>query len=137
MGRYCSRSEPGITVNCVCPGLVQTNIMPKAISDATPEEHLTLASTVIGAIMTFIEDDSLTAKVAECSGKNVYYVPPKDWADDTTKYIYSGASWQNADRGLLMKQVVEMKAALAKNLGEEVSSTSNGDRSLSDVMKNI
>lgn len=118
MGRHCTRQETSITVNCVCPGLVRTNIMPEAISDATPKEHLTQVSTVVSAIEKFLNDDSLNGQAAECSGSNIYIVPPKDWADETTKYIYSGASMMNADKNALMQQIAQKQAALTKNLEE-------------------
>jgi len=90
LGAILKEKQEPITVNCLCPGLVPTNIVPKALIDAYPEEKLTPISTIIKAVEGFINDDSITGQAAECSGKNVYYVPVKEYPDPEAEYLVGG-----------------------------------------------
>jgi len=116
MGHHFLQTKEGITVNCICPGLVPTNIMPGAIAQATPKEHITPLATIVRAVEAFINDDSLQGKVAECSAESITYRPPNEYRDEATKYIYSGAAFHAADKEVLAKQMAEMKNILATSL---------------------
>lgn len=116
MGQQLKQSGEPITVNCICPGLVPTNIMPDAITQATPKEHITPLTTVVRAVEGFINDDSLQGQAAECSAQSITYRPQLEYADETTKFIYSGVATANADREALARQLAEKKEILATSL---------------------
>lgn len=80
--------EP-ITVNCICPALVDTGIAQTPMAVAPPE-YVTPKSTVVRAVAGFVDDDSLTGQVAECSGENIYYRNQPEWANDGSKYVLTG-----------------------------------------------
>ncbi|KIW77786.1 hypothetical protein AYO21_06904 [Fonsecaea monophora] len=80
--------EP-ITVNCICPGLVHT-ALTKIYSFTCPEEYITPASTIVKAVMNFIDDDSLTGQAAECSGENIHYRQRPEFSDDKAAFICGG-----------------------------------------------
>jgi 15-hydroxyprostaglandin dehydrogenase (NAD) len=95
--------EP-ITVNCICPGLVlpapnyfipipdsyrrlvDTGLTQVLIALAPPE-YLTPKSTIVRAVTGFIDDDSLTGQVAECSLGNVHYREQPEFGDDGAEYV--------------------------------------------------
>lgn len=118
LGQGFAKVDEPITANCVCPGVVRTNIMPAALVDATPEEFRTPIATVVKAVLGFIDDDKLQGKVAECSGENIYFVGTKGYPDQATEYVYSDKTRGRVDGALLMKQMTEMRATLSRNLGE-------------------
>ena len=103
-------------MNCICPGLVPTNIMPEVISQATPKEFVTPLSTIVRAVEGFINDDSLQGQVAECSAESITYRPPNEYKDEATKYIYSGAAVAASDPEVLKMQIAEQKKTLAQSL---------------------
>lgn len=103
-------------MNCVCPGLVPTKIMPDAITQATPKEHVTPLTTVVQAVEGFINDDSLQGQAAECSAQSITYRPQLEYADEATKFIYSGVAVVNADKAALARQMAEKKEILAESL---------------------
>ena len=76
-----------IRVNCVCPGFMQTPLTPSNMHQALPKNIITPISSVVGAIQGFLEDSSLTGKIAECSGLNIHYREPPEYLDDATEYI--------------------------------------------------
>lgn len=65
-----ARDEP-ITVNCICPGMVDTALVPDALVESMPKEMLTPMSTIIKAIEGFLEDASVNGEAAECTGEEV------------------------------------------------------------------
>jgi hypothetical protein len=118
MGQRLSQLKEPITVNCICPGLVPTNIMPEAISSATPPEFITPLRTVVRAVESFVLDDEgkLQGQVAECSGQSVEMRPLNPYKDDATRYIYSDAAYVKADRERVMKEMLEKREELAKSI---------------------
>ena len=80
--------EEPITVNCICPGLVDTGLTGVLMA-VSPPEWVTPKSTIVRAVTGFVDNDSLTGQVAECSVENIHYRKQPEWGDDGSKYIMS------------------------------------------------
>ena len=80
------KAEP-ITVNCICPGLVPTGLLPHSFSAALKPEMITPASTIVTAINTFLTDRSLTGQAAECSGREIIYRPSSEPENEAAKLM--------------------------------------------------
>jgi len=85
--RLQTRNEP-ITVNCICPGLVETGLTP-ALMAVTLPEYVTPKSTIVRAVVGFVEDDTVSGQVAECSVEKIYYRKQPEWGDDAAEWIMS------------------------------------------------
>ena len=78
--------EEPITINCICPGLVDTGLTG-VLMDVSPPEHVTPKSTIVRAVTGFVDDASLTGQVAECSVENIHYRKQPEWGDQDAEYI--------------------------------------------------
>ena len=78
-------NEP-VTVNCICPGLVDTGLTGVLMA-VSPPEWVTPKSTIVKAVTGFVDDDSLTGQVAECSVENIHYRKQPEWGDEGSEYI--------------------------------------------------
>ena len=118
MGARLTQLKEPITVNCICPGLVPTNIMPEAISNATPQEHVTPLTTIVKAVEGFILDDEgkYQGQIAECSGQSIEMRPQNEYKDAATRYIYSDDAYQKADREKLVQEMIAKKEELASSI---------------------
>jgi 15-hydroxyprostaglandin dehydrogenase (NAD) len=79
--------EP-VTVNCICPGLVDTGLTPMLMAVAPPE-YVTPRSTIVQAVVGFVEDDTQSGQVAECSVDKIHYRQQPEWGDDAAEWIMS------------------------------------------------
>jgi len=84
MGEYANLQAENITVNAICPSFVPTGLAPpemlKIMNEKFPH-YITPASTITKAFNMFIDDDSLSGKVAECVIDRIYLRdqhPPAD-----------------------------------------------------------
>ncbi|OAP60321.1 hypothetical protein AYL99_05323 [Fonsecaea erecta] len=77
--------EP-ITVNCICPGLVDTGLTP-VLMEVAPPEFVTPKSTIVRAVMGFVDDDTLSGEAAECSVDKIHYRKQPEWGDAGSEYI--------------------------------------------------
>lgn len=118
MGQRLKQLKQPITVNCICPGLVPTNIMPDAITQVTPPEYVTPLTTIVRAVEGFVLDEecALQGQVAECSAQQVVMRPLNEYLDEASKHIFSGLAGERADRELLVKQIMDKKAELANSI---------------------
>ena len=95
-------------------GLVDTGLTGVLMA-ACPPEMVTPHSTIVKAFETFLNDDSVTAMAAECSGDSVYLQDHQKWSDDKARFLM--------DHGLdpyLAKQGYDVKKGLKKeSLGPE------------------
>ncbi len=86
MAKRLQTLEVPVTVNCICPGLVDTGLtgllMPMA-----PSESITPKSTIVRAVMGFIEDDTATGQAAECSVEKIYYRQQPEWGDEAAEWV--------------------------------------------------
>ena len=76
-----------ITVNCICPGLVPTGLLPPTFTDGLQADMITPTSTIVKAINGFLSDEALTGQVAECSGPDVIYRPSYEPENDAARYM--------------------------------------------------
>ncbi|KAF2800800.1 NAD(P)-binding protein, partial [Melanomma pulvis-pyrius CBS 109.77] len=79
--------KEGITVNCICPGFIPTNLCPPEILKVWPKEHITPLSTAIKAIDAFLGDDTMTGQAVELSQENIYFREMVEWANESQKWI--------------------------------------------------
>ena len=77
----------GITVNCICPAFVPTNLAPKEVLAIFPKEHITPMSTLLRAYDMFLEDSSLSAKVAETSLDQVHFQEPPEFSSESNRWL--------------------------------------------------
>ncbi|MAD85381.1 MAG: hypothetical protein CL912_20670 [Deltaproteobacteria bacterium] len=76
-----------ITVNCICPAFVPTNLAPKEVLAIFPKEHITPMSTLLRAYDMFLEDSSLSAKVAETSLDQVHFQEPPEFSSESNRWL--------------------------------------------------
>lgn len=88
----------GITVNCICPAFVPTNLCPPHVLHLFPKEHITPMTTVLKAFDTFIADDKMTGQVVELSLDQLYFREQPGWANESQKWLgtESKAFWDAA-----------------------------------------
>ncbi|KAH7402502.1 hypothetical protein BKA66DRAFT_564417 [Pyrenochaeta sp. MPI-SDFR-AT-0127] len=75
------KDKENITINAVCPGIVQTSIIPQEMVDAVSAECMTPVSTVVGAYERFLEDESLYGRIVECSAEKHFFLEPPTLAN--------------------------------------------------------
>ena len=86
-------------MNCVCPGLVATAMIPSTTVEAIPKDKLTPVATVTKAIEAFLVDSSITGQAAECSGDEVHYRPPYTFVNEAARYMNDGSWMEDINRG--------------------------------------
>ncbi|KAH7138014.1 hypothetical protein B0J11DRAFT_449833 [Dendryphion nanum] len=98
--------EENITVNCICPGFIPTNLCPPQILEVWPKEHITPLSTAIKAIDAFLGDDKLTGQAVELSQENIYFREPVEWINESQKWIgtQSLSIWDEAYKNVPVKK---------------------------------
>ncbi len=79
------QSQDNITLNCVCPGPVDTGISP-GMQKLVPQDQMTPMSCVIEAFDKFLEED-VTGQVAECAGSEIILRPQMPYANETARLL--------------------------------------------------
>lgn len=97
MGQALKHRNEAIAVNCLCPGVVPTGLMPQTIVDSMPPDMVTWPSTMVKAIHGFLDDDTITGQAAECSGTEVIYRPPYAPENEAARFMLSGVGFAGAD----------------------------------------
>lgn len=80
-------AKENITVNCICPAFVPTNLAPKKLLDSFPKEHFTPVETIVRAFLVFADDPKLTGKVAHCSLDQIYYAEKPPYPNESERWI--------------------------------------------------
>lgn len=75
-----------IKVNCICPGLVATALTSEYICK-TPAEFTTSMTTVVRAVDQFLEDHSLTGRIAECTHGGIFYRDQPEYKDMAAEFL--------------------------------------------------
>jgi 15-hydroxyprostaglandin dehydrogenase (NAD) len=124
MGLRLTQLQEPITVNCICPGLVRTNIMPDAITQATLSEFITPFSTVVRAVETFILDEKemFQEQVAECIAQDVSMRLLNEYKDGATRFFYSSTAASKPDKTQLAKQFKKKQMALSHSIASTSTS---------------
>lgn len=102
--------EP-ITVNCILPGLVATPLANAALLAAYPKDMVTPDTVIVKAVNNFLEDPSLTAQVAECSGQEIFYREILPYSNAAAEYMSPGKLEGKIDFGAALEDV-ELKTKL-------------------------
>ncbi|KAK7205159.1 hypothetical protein BZA70DRAFT_279205 [Myxozyma melibiosi] len=79
-----------ITVNCICPGIVKTPLVPPEIVAAFPPDHWTPVSTIMAGFDLVI-DSGITGAAIECSGAQVIARPQLEYLDAHMKFLFEGS----------------------------------------------
>lgn len=80
-------AKEGITVNCINPAFIKTNLCPPELLKVWPKEHITPLSTAIKAINAFLEDDTMTGQVVELSQEEIYFREMVDYPNESQRWI--------------------------------------------------
>ncbi|KFY26713.1 hypothetical protein V493_03914 [Pseudogymnoascus sp. VKM F-4281 (FW-2241)] len=97
MGQALKDQNEAITVNCLCPGVTPSGLMPQIIVDSMPPHLVTWPSTMVKAIHGFLADDAITGQAAECTGTEVIYRPPYAPETEASRYMLSDDGYNKAD----------------------------------------
>ncbi len=91
-------AKEGITVNCICPAFVITNLCPPHMRDLFPKEHITPMGTIMRAFDAFIDDDAMTGQAAEASLNQLYFRKQPEWANESQRWLGQDSSkfWEEA-----------------------------------------
>ncbi|PVH84298.1 hypothetical protein DL98DRAFT_512677 [Cadophora sp. DSE1049] len=87
-----------VTVNAICPAFIMTALCPPKIRELFPEDQITPMETCLDAFDKFLDDDSLTGKVAELSIEKVIFRNQADYANENQRWMLEDALkvWQQA-----------------------------------------
>lgn len=95
-------SSDGITINCLMPGYVATNITPPGLNDAWPKEWITPLDTILRALDELMDgggkvvqdgkSDGIdgavkTGQSVECVVQKLYYRKPVEYADESQEFL--------------------------------------------------
>lgn len=78
-------SESNIALNCLCPGLVASNMTGPVVSKL-PKDKLTPQASIIKAWDRFLDSEE-TGCVAEISGDNIYLVEHRKYVDELQEWV--------------------------------------------------
>lgn len=90
--------QDSITVNCICPAFVVTNLCPPHVLDKFPKEHITPMSTVIKAFDHFLDDSSVTGQIVELTLDELHFRKQPEWANESQRWLGEDSSsfWEEA-----------------------------------------
>ncbi|KKY14275.1 putative 15-hydroxyprostaglandin dehydrogenase (nad(+)) [Diplodia seriata] len=79
--------KENITVNCICPAFVPTNLCPPHMLGKFPKEHITPMTTVLKAFDTFLGDDAMTGQTVELSLGDLFFRKQIDYPNESQRAI--------------------------------------------------
>ncbi|KAF4545868.1 15-hydroxyprostaglandin dehydrogenase [Lasiodiplodia theobromae] len=79
--------KENITVNCICPAFVPTNLCPPHMLAKFPKEHITPMSTVLKAFDTFLDDDGMTGQTVELSIGDLFFRKQVDYPNESQRKL--------------------------------------------------
>lgn len=100
--RACGSDSPlakeNITVNCICPAFVVTNLCPPHMLERFPKEHITPMSTVTKALDRFLENGSMTGQCVELSLGELYHREEIECPNESQRWLREEAKafWEDA-----------------------------------------
>jgi 15-hydroxyprostaglandin dehydrogenase (NAD) len=100
--RSCGEDSPfakeNITVNCICPAFVPTNLCPPHMLALFPKEHITPMTTVTKALDTFLDNGSMTGQCVELSLDQLYFRKMIDYPNASQRWLgqESKKFWEDA-----------------------------------------
>ena len=90
--------KEGITVNAICPAVVDTPIIPQEMRGLFPKEHLVPMTAIIKAHDRFLEGDE-TGQICELSQDQMYLREPITYPNDSQR-------WTNEESGALFEKIM-------------------------------
>ncbi|EOD46630.1 putative 15-hydroxyprostaglandin dehydrogenase (nad(+)) protein [Neofusicoccum parvum UCRNP2] len=79
--------KENITVNCICPAFVPTNLCPPHMLAKFPKEHITPMTTVLKAFETFLGDDAMTGQTVELSIGDLFFRQQIEYPNESQKAL--------------------------------------------------
>lgn len=91
-------SNDGITVNCICPAFITTNLCPPHALALFPKEHITPMSTCLKAIDIFLGDDTMTGQAVELTLDELHFREKPDYPNESQRWLgeESAKFWEDA-----------------------------------------
>lgn len=78
-----------ITINCLCPTLIETNLMPKhMVREFHVPEETTPMSTALKAIDRVVQDHSLTGQIMELTLNEVVFKQKPEYSRKNIKWMF-------------------------------------------------
>ncbi|KIW71279.1 hypothetical protein PV04_03462 [Phialophora macrospora] len=97
-------TDEQISVNAICPGLVDTPLISSTMIDNIPAHMKTPMSTIMRAFSDIVHDQANTSgQVLEASGPDVIPKDPPPYGNDATEYIVELRYRDLIDVGVLAK----------------------------------
>lgn len=84
-----------------------------------PQALVTPHTTIVKAVMSFIEDGSKNGLAAECSIDQVYYRSHREWSDKAAEQLMTG-QWDEAWKDPAEKEQAAKRAESAKTAAVKV-----------------
>jgi 15-hydroxyprostaglandin dehydrogenase (NAD) len=82
-------AKDNITINSLCPTLIETNLMPKEyVREFHVPEETTPMSTVLKAIDRIVQDSSLTGQVMELTLDKVVFKPRPEYSTPNVEWMF-------------------------------------------------
>ena len=82
-------------------GLVPTGLTAPIMA-ICPPEYITPPSTVVRAVQQFLDDDTLTGQVAECSGEAIHHRKQPEYGDEKAEFIM-GEGFRNIMKSMKVR----------------------------------
>lgn len=67
-----------------------TGLVNPDLAKRVDQKYITPAATIVKAIEGFIEDQSITGQVAECSGDDIFYRDGHAFSNEGSKWVMTG-----------------------------------------------
>ena len=98
--------KQGITINCILPGFVPTNLAPPKIIERMPKQYITPMSTVMRAFDTFLGDRKMTGQTVELSGHELHFHTIPKYPDEISRWLHEESKylWNEVYPGVPAKE---------------------------------
>jgi 15-hydroxyprostaglandin dehydrogenase (NAD) len=99
--------KDNITINCLCPTLVDTNLIPKHIIEEfnVTDKELTPMSTVLKAIDRIVTDRNLTGQIMELTLGEVVFKHKPEYSRPNIKWMFdSSLMWERMCERLMPRE---------------------------------
>ena len=97
-----------ITINAVCPGLMDTPLIARPFIDTAPQSVVTSVATVVRAITRVMDDDTINGQAIECSADEVQSRPVLPWLNKAATYVLDGGYREVIDAEDILKKGMEI-----------------------------
>ena len=103
-------AEENITINAICPTLIETGLMPAQFRHLWDPKQLTPMSTATKAYDAILEDDSMTGQTIELTLDDLVFKQRPEYSTDNIHWMFNSMdNWEQVSEPLLPR-------ALGKNV---------------------